>query len=228
MDNAISAKLISQATVSVKQLEGFQKHHRVPASASPGDLRFIQELALPELDRDLQDVFSALRKAYGLKRKELSVDGPFDGGGIITTPFFCYQIQVSQLADSPSRISWDRAITEISEPARVFAGPFEQVFGKQFSALEITVQEPLDLEAIVDHIEDLENQSIQIDYDKDLTWCEFGIEDSKTKVQITEDLIKVNSGIEISPQELLEEFLEIQHLIAESLDLSSIPFLSSR
>ena len=227
MENAISARLVSQQSNSIKELSGFQKHHRTPTKASDSDLRFMQGLAEPDLDEELQEVFSSLRKAYGLKRKEISVDGPQEGGGVITTPFFNYEIQISQDVESPSKVIWNRAITEIAEPARVFAGPFDQVFGKQFSTLEISTEQPLDLEGIVDHIEDLESDSVQIDYDKDLTWCELKILNSTTSVMLNEDSIRDVSHQEIPPQELLEEFLVIQNQFMETLDLSGIPFLAT-
>ena len=144
MGNADSVRLVFEQTTPIKQLEGFQKHHRVPTACGPGDQRFVCELAEPQIDSDMQDVFSALRKSYGLKRKEISVDGPTDGGGVVTTPFFCYQIQAVQDEEEPSKVIWARSITEITEPARVFAGPFDEVFGRQFSCLLYTSPSPRD------------------------------------------------------------------------------------
>jgi hypothetical protein len=180
----------------------------------------------PNVDADLQAVFSALRKSYGLKRKEISVDGPSDGSGVVTTPFFSYEIHVSQNQDDPSKVVWKRQITEISEPARVFAGPFEEVFGHRFSVLEIMIAQPLDLDAIVDHIEDAEIESVKIDYDKDLTWCAVQFTDSATSVMIRTDSIRVMSRREVSPQELLESFLQIQQELLSMLSLAGIPFLA--
>ncbi len=92
--------------------------------------------------------------------------------GVITTPFFNYEFHASQAEDDPGTVVWQRLITSIIEPARVFAGPFEEVFGQRFNEMEIAIQDALDLESIVDHIEDCEPANLTIDYDKDLTWCE--------------------------------------------------------
>ena len=226
MGNADSVRLVSEQTTPIKQLDGFQKHHRVPTASNPGDQRFVCELAEPQIDSDMQDVFSALRKSYGLKRKEISVDGPTDGGGIVTTPFFCYQIQAAQDHEEPSKIIWSRWITEITEPARVFAGPFDEVFGQQFSVLEILTRQPLDLEAIVDHIEDLESDDVDVDYDKDLTWCELNVLSSTTNVRLSDSCIRVISKAEVTPQELLEAFLDIQKRFIATLNVGEVPFLS--
>ncbi len=226
MDNADSVRLVSEQNSSIKQLDGFQKHHRVPVAASSGDQRFVADLAESQIDADMQKVFSALRKSYGLKRKEISVDGPTEGGGVVTTPFFCYQIQVSQDQEAPSKVIWSRSITEISEPARVFAGPFDEVFGRQFSVMEILTRQPLDLEAIVDHIEDLEQDSVSVDYDKDLTWCELNVLDSTTNVRLGDSCIRVVSRQDVTPQELLESFLDIQKRFIATLSVGEVPFLA--
>ncbi len=220
------ARLLNERVVPYKQLSGFAKHHRIPTTCSDSDQRYLAELANDEIDGDLQEVFSALRKSFGLKRKEISVVGPSEGGGVITTPFFNYEIQVSLNPEDPAKVIWRRIISEISEPARVFAGPFEDVFEKQFSVLEILVAHPLDLEAIVDHIEDAELETVKIDYDKDLTWCEVQFTDSTTMVMIKPDSIRVVSRKEISPHELLESFLRIQKELLAMLNLTGIPSLT--
>lgn len=227
MGNADSVRLVSEQTIPVKQLDGFQKHHRVPTASGPGDQRFVCDLAQSQIDADMQEVFSALRKSYGLKRKEISVDGPAEGGGFVTTPFFSYQIQVQQDTEKPSDVVWARWITEISEPARVFAGPFDEVFGRQFSVLEVLTQQPLDLEGIVDHIEDLESDAIDADYDKDLTWCELNVLDSTTNVRLSESCIRLASRTEVTPLELLESFLDIQQRFIATLSVGDVPFLSA-
>lgn len=221
-----TVRLIDEKRVPVKQLDGFQKHHRVPTSAGESDQRFVIDITQSQLDADLQEVFTALRKSFGLKRKEISVDGPADGGGIITTDFFNYEIHVALDQSEPSSVVWRRAITEIGEPARVFAGPFEQVFGKQFSVLELLTHQPLHLEAIVDHIEDAELDTVNLDYDKDLTWCEVKHADALTSVVMREDSIRVISHKPVSPQELLESFWEIQRQFISTLSLAGIPFLA--
>lgn len=227
-DEVGSVYLIEEQRVAFKNLAGFQKHHRVPSSASDSDRRFLFTLAESEIDEDLQEVFSALRKAYGLKRKEIAVDGPDEGGGSIATPYFHYVVQVDLDFESPSQCVWRRSIAEINEPARIFAGPFDQVFGNRFSQLEVKMKRPLDLEAIVDHIEDAEIDEVKLDYDKDLTWCEIQMIDLMASVILHDEVIRVASVNESSPQQLLGMFLEVQTRFMESLDLANVPFLSAQ
>jgi len=108
----------------------------------------------------------------------------------------------------------------------VFAGPFDEVFGRQFLVLEILTRQSLDLEAIVDHIEELESDSIDVDYDKDLTWCELNVLNSTTSVRLSDSCIRVVSRQDVTPKELLESFLEIQERFIATLSVGDVPFLS--
>jgi hypothetical protein len=205
-----SIRFVELRNEQVKQLPGFQKHHKVPTGTSDYEQKMVAGLAEPILDEDLQETFSALRKAYGLKRKEISVDGPFEGGGIVTTPFFNYEIKVEIDEEHPSRVIFSRSITNISEFSRVVAGPFDDVFGKRFSILFVDTEAELDLESVVDTIEDAESDSVKVDYDKDLTWCEIQVLGSTATVVVQADMIRVESVRETTPKELLELFTDIQ------------------
>lgn len=220
----VKIRFLEHRSEQIKQLPGFQKHHRVPTSNSASDEKFIATLTEPVLDNDLQDVFSALRKAYGLKRKEISVDGPFEGTGLIETPFFHYEINARIDPESPSRVLFTRSISNITEPARLVAAPFEQVFEKRFSLLELATSEPLDLEAIVDSIEDAESDAVSIDYDKDLTWCEIQVLASASTVVVDANSIRVESARETTPQQLLESLLDIQQQFIVSLNFDEFMF----
>lgn len=226
MEKVDAVRLVDERTEPIKQLGGFAKHHRVPTTCGDSDRRFLVDLTQRDVDDDLQEVFTGLRNLYGLKRTEISVDGPSDGVGVITTPFFNYEFHVFQNGDDPAKVLWQRLITEIREPARVFAGPFEEIFGQRFSVLEISTDESLDLEAIVDHIEDTEHETVKVDYDKDLTWCEIQVADASTSVFVRDDSIRVVSRKNVSPQELLESFLRVQQEFMSTLSLAGIPFLA--
>ena len=211
--------MVDESVEPISQLEGFQKHHRVPTSSGESDHRFIADIAHNQIDADLQNVFTSLRNSYGLKRKEITVNGPVDGGGVISTAFFSYEIHVAQDSNEPGKVVWRRAVSEISEPGRVFAAPFEQVFGQRFLELELSVDEAMDLESIVDHIEDADDDSIELDYDKDVTWIEIQIPHCAMSVVIRENSIRAISRKPVSPRELLDNFLQAQQSFAAVLGL---------
>ncbi len=225
-ENVDALRLVDQSMEPIKQITGFAKHHRVPTTHNAGDQRFVVDLTFDEIDNDLQTTFRSLRQAYGLKRKEIQVHGPDDGMGVITTPFFNYEYHASQSEDDPGVVIWQRLITSIMEPARIFAGPFEEVFGQRFNEMEISIKDELDLESIVDHIEECEPANLSIDYDKDLTWCEIEPAQSGMTIVIKPRSLQLVSRKEISPQDLLNAFLKVQQDFIATMNLSGIPFLA--
>lgn len=219
-------RLLNEQIQPLKQLAKFQKHHRIPQSVGDGDRRFLAEITSAELDDDLQEKFAELRSAFGFKRKEILVNGPSDGGGMISTPFFNYEITISFLETEPAKVVWRRSIVDIRDSAQIFSPAFVQVFGNQFSILELATAGDLDLEAIVDHIEDSELDSVAVNYDKDVTWCEIQVANSIAAVRLSNDSIRVASRHEVSPQELLQAFVEVQHQFLASLNCTGSPFLT--
>lgn len=222
MAGTTKLKFLEQRSELIKQLPGFQKHFRVPTSANASDQKFIATLTEPLLDDDLQETFSTLRKSFGLKRKEISVDGPFEGSGMVETPFFKYEIRAEIDDETPSRVTFTRSVSNITEFARVIAGPFDEVFGQRFSTLIVDVDTELDLEAIVDAIEDEEPEGVSVDYDKDLTWCEIQLLESTATIIVEPNAISVQSVRETTPKQLLERFTEIQRQFIDKLDWSGI------
>jgi hypothetical protein len=222
MAGTTKLKFLEQRSELIKQLPGFQKHFRVPTSANASDQKFIATLTEPLLDDDLQETFSTLRKSFGLKRKEISVDGPFEGSGMVETPFFKYEIRAEIDEETPSRVTFTRSVSNITEFARVIAGPFDEVFGQRFSTLIVDVDTELDLEAIVDAIEDEEPEGVSVDYDKDLTWCEIQLLESTATIIVEPNAISVQSVRETTPKQLLERFTEIQRQFIDKLDWSGI------
>lgn len=219
-------RLINENVILYKELSGFQKKfHRVPESVSDNDMRYLAKIAEAEIDADLQAMFSQLRSAFKFKRRQISVDGPHDGSGTIDTPFFNYEIIVSQCETDPTKVVWQRIISAIRDPEQTFSTPFQEVFGNDFLILEVSTTEPLDLETIVDHVEDAESDEISIDYDKDVTWCSIQIAGSIASVMIKPDCIRVASRTKVPPRELLAAFMEVQQQFLSTLSCDGNPLL---
>ena len=219
-------RLLEESSILVKELAGFQKQHRVPKTIGERDLRYIHEIAEAEIDAELQQVFSALRSAFKFKRKEISVMGPDEGGGVISTPNFNYELFLIHDAEDSSRVQWRRSITGIRTPSRVFCDEFTDVFGTRFRILEIATRDELEIEKIIDAFEDAEVDEMQIDYDKDATWCEIELAASATALRVSANCIRVQSQRALNPQSLLQAFLDVQEHFIEMLDLENISIFS--
>ena len=219
-------RLLDEVTRPIEQLNGFQKFHRIPDSSSVSNLQFLHQIAAEDLETDLQTTFAKLKTAYGFKRREISVSGPLDGGGMIETPFFDYEVNVLFSDHDISQMVSRAAICNIREPSQVLSAAFQQAFGNRFSILQVSTSSPLNIGAIIDHVEDSNIESASVDYDKDASWCEIRVPTVEACVTIRTNSIRINCLVESSPQRLLEAYQEIQKQFLASLDCGSNPFMA--
>jgi hypothetical protein len=211
-------RLIADETGDVKRLTGFKKGHRIPDSTSTRDAAFLVEISAEQLDSDLVETFTALRNVYGFKRREISVTGPEEGFGAISTPYFNYEIAISQIPDQPSRYCLRRSITRIQEPVRVISAEFESVFSNRFRTIEILAESDFELEAIIDRIEDADSNSVSVDFDKDISWCKISL--GPVLVEVAGNCIRIvdeQNGQQL--RELFESFRTVQQQYIEKLDV---------
>lgn len=131
-DQISNVCLLQETTQPFKQLNGFQKHYRVPHTGSSSDIQFLARIATADLDAELQETFAKLRSGFGFKRKELTVSGPDEGGGMILTPYFTYELNVSLLDEDPSQVVWRSAVANILEPEQIFTDSFRLCVWQSF------------------------------------------------------------------------------------------------
>lgn len=215
--NESDIRLLSEKRKPIKSLSGFKKYHRLPGKGDTMSESMLADLAQLDLDEDLDKTFSALRKKFGLKRKELETSGPTDGVGAITTPAFTYEVSVEAMEGESQHIIWRRAISAIKTADAVTSEPFDVVFGTDFNKLEILVNEAIDVESVIDRVEDADHDNVKVDYEKDVTWCKISFTDQNTMIEVTEEAIRVSSQVETSPNELIESFFFAhQQFLAEA------------
>ena len=206
MINESEIRLLHESKTLIKELSGFRKHHRVSAKEAPS-LAWLAELALDDLNRDLEETFSKLRSGFGFKRKELTATDPIENIGEVSTPGFTYEVSVSPIEDQPQKTLWRRAISRITDADSVTGPEFEETFGKQFNILELILEEPIDVEDVIDEVEDCDDDSVKVDYEKSASWCRIDFRGRKESIHVESNMIRVSSGGEVAPSDLIEIFL---------------------
>jgi hypothetical protein len=215
-------RLTNTSIRSIKELMGFKKHHRIPQTTKEG-LSFLFSLAHLEIENDFDARFSALRNGFGFKRRELTVNEPYEGAGSIETPFFKYEFRIGFADDNPGRVQLQRTIQNIEEPNQILNPIFVEVFGNQFTSLELRFQERLNLEAIVDKIEDLDSEELAVDYDKELTWCQIRFADGSPAVRLGGNGLTISSSLSNTrPADLLSMLATVQQQISQVLRFNTV------
>lgn len=215
METRQRLRIYSDRVQAIKQLSGYRKGSKLPDQASDSANKWVASMAESELDEDLQQTLDRLREAFRFKRRELQIDGPMDGLGVITTPFFTYQITVEVSPEDPAQVLWRRELRQIEDIQKVVTPEFDQCFSPAMWVLEIPVSEPMDIEEVIDNIEDAENESIDIHYDKDCTWCDVRIDEISGTLRVTSEAFVISPASSIKPKQVFESLLAMRSKLAE-------------
>ena len=210
--------LLSIVRQPIQTLRGFQKHHRIPSSCGVTDKRFLDSISEKDIDDDLQKCFSAIRAQYNLKRRQIRVAGPTDGGGTISIPDFDYDVSVGFVDDDCSQIQWRRTVSNIKNPDQILSHGFLTVFENRFNQLEIKTKDELNLEDVVDYLEDTEPADLTIDYDKDVSWCSIVFPELATTLKLDQDKIQIIGKSDVSMESLLASYTRTHDLLCDILN----------
>lgn len=202
-----------------KSLTGFEKHHRIPAGSDSKAARFIRERGKKDIEHDLDAMFKQLRDRLGYKRRDFFIAGPIDGTGSIQVPDFEYRVQIIHDTMQPEFFFWERTVVSISSLAIVTQPSFQSIFDRFLSSMIVEFPEPLDIPAIIDHVEDLADNNCSIDYDRDATWCEIGTSDTNAKMEIRAQQVMINGATSMGVADLLHSYLHLQERFLETIDL---------
>lgn len=203
----------------IKSLTGFEKYHRVPNGSQSEAARFLGDRGKKDIEYDLDTMFKQLRDRFGYKRRDFLVTGPIDGAGSIQVPDFEYRVQIIPDATEPEYFLWERTVVSISSLAVVMNQSFQSTFDEFLSSMIVEFPERLDIPAIIDHVEDLVDNTCSIDYDRDATWCEIGTIDSTAKMEIHAQQVMIKGAKCMGVADLLRSYLHLQERFLETIEL---------
>ncbi|PHR87702.1 MAG: hypothetical protein COA78_36950 [Blastopirellula sp.] len=208
----------------VKSLTGYRKSVRIPEQITSGYETMIASMGVEQISEDLEEVRTALRTGFKFKRKELTVSDTGDGTGTIVTPFFNYSITVSCNPENPAEAIWLRQVDEISDADQIFSDAFADAFGQMFDTVELSPPAPIEIEALIDRIEELEIDRIELDYDHQATWCQIQLPEFQGQVHVTSDNFSVIQKGSKSTKALLASLLDVQNIFNEDEELQGMLF----
>ena len=202
-------RLESLRRQSIKQLSGFESRLRMPDSADRR-IEFLGRIAEQEFDQDLDDLYRKLKDQFGFKRRNLIVSDPVDGSAGIQTDAFHYQVNLLVCPESIEHVIWQRCICFIQQVEILSRSEFQTVFGDRMDRLCVDLDSDIDITDVIDHFEDLAPEDIEIDYDRQATWCELTIHGSTAKMRIQSDQFVVTDPKLTNVVELFECYFELQ------------------
>ncbi len=198
--------LVREQRTRVRDLAGFRKSHQVPTEVNDHTNSFVGRIAAEDIIQDLDARFADFRKLLKFKRVDLQVTEPEGGVGLISTPWFDYQISAQLAPDDPSEILWRRQVAEFRAPKELFSSAFSTVFGNLFDTVELLPTALIDIAEVIDQIEDKGLSNITLEYDRSATWCHINLEGVAGQMQLTPDRVSLVVAQAQSPTRLLEAF----------------------
>ncbi|MCA9165655.1 MAG: hypothetical protein KDA62_21860, partial [Planctomycetales bacterium] len=216
--------LLTQRTKGVRSLSGFKKNHKEPDRVSSATEAFVARISSEGITEDINGVFAQLKSAFRFRRADMHLTNHGDGTATIITPFFNYSITVQLDPEDTSQVIFRRTVEAIKEPDQVFSDEFAKVFDGVFDTVEFDTPGFVDLPALIDRIEELDDDRISIDYDPEVTHCTLHIDGVVGSITVTSGSLSIIHTKPQSPKNLLQSFFGIQRVLFDQHDVRLIPF----
>ncbi len=224
LEDASRVTLAHEHAQSIRTLPGFKKDQKPPTAVNSFAKALLASLTVEQIDQDVSLVRDALKKHFAFKRKDLDATSGDDGTGSVRTPYFHYSVSVRLNLADPGEVIWRRQVAEITEPEQVLSAAFENVFPKTFAALEFKPSEPIDVSAVIDALEDADDERFKLNYDPAATVCRLSAAGLLGQFEITAERFALLYLHPQPPRQLLEAFQQIQKMLTADLKVKGIGF----
>jgi hypothetical protein len=197
--------LVGDRTGRIKDLSGYRK----PASLGNFPRNPIAGLGTEEITRAGEELFSAIRPAFGYKRKDIafSVEGP---SGIIACRDFEVSIELLPNPDSEDAYLLRKTISSIRSEELFEKPEFNELFAATFQRIELRSATAVSVEEWIDRVEDRDlEEEWQLRYPPDYSHCSLRLPGSEFEIRITPDRLVMGRLLPAPP---LEFFLALKKL----------------
>lgn len=210
----------------IKSLSGFKKCHRVPDNVSSSTEHFVESIGNSEFCSHTEKIHEALRDAFNYRRGDVKVNYEGTTASILTKDF-TVNISLFQNEEDPSQYVIQTEVDEIQNPEAITGTNFESVFSGVFSSMVFQFDAKIDICAIIDHIENIDNRKeIAVNYSSGQTECSISIKDFNPKIVVTRNSIELDFVYNTSPKVIIESFIKAQSLLINKYDVKALPFES--
>ena len=208
---------------NIKSLSGFRKHHRLPDAKYNATESFILRISQEEVNEYSDNLFKSLKKAFGYKRRDISMDDDSEAISILTKDF-TVNIWIEINPDDYSEYLLNTEVTEIQNPESINSTEFNKVFSDTFNSLTFQFDKTFNIEKLIDAIEEIDDDTISVDYPGDLSSCSITISGIENIIHITSDDFSIKSEDCTEPKKLIGSFNNAQLLLVNTHEIKMLPF----
>ena len=194
----------------INRLPGFdKKRHRVPTEVNDHTERFLSRLVEHELQHSIDQHFRLIRQALNYKRCDISANCQLSTGSA-TTKDFNYTLQYAIDSQDPSCYCIHTTLSEFKKVDFFQNSVFNELFQQTFDTLEFQLNQPLEIESIIDSFEEDTANKWVIDYPFDCTHCKVELLNGQAQAHFENNELLIKTNNRYAPSELLNKFQEIR------------------
>jgi len=149
-ENPLLRKITEQ---NIKHATGFKKSHFKPKDFSSSSKAFIQNVFTPDLEEEIQEVYTAAKAILSLKRRDIQY-GVDEGKGSVDCSYFRYSVLIEQDEAEPDKAIVTR-ILQIRERRPNLPENFDDIFPHQIDEIIFDIVEQIEFDDLVDKFENL-------------------------------------------------------------------------
>ena len=208
--------LVGAQTGLVKALGGFKKgFHHVPTGVDDYTQAFVAKIAAGDLEEEATELYTAIKRALGYKRREiaLTVEG---ASAAITTRDFDLRLTYAQDVENPAAFVVEYVVSNIRAADVLHAEALQGALSHHFNEVRFHLARQIDLEAWVDAVEDLERDDFTLDYPPDCRRVALRPNGRDWALQLTETSVSLLSDRPASPGAILGILTEGEGIMHDS------------
>lgn len=170
----------------VRRLAGWRTNHSVPKEHNSYTRSFVQRLAEEDLKERLEHFHTAIKDAFGYRRKQVECSV---GGGFATckTPDFDLELSIAIDPEDPSRYLESLSVTAIRSLATLESDAFAEVFDGQFAEVLFEYSQAFDIETVIDTLEEREDPHLKLRYPPDASRCSIELASDGVRIVFSEE-----------------------------------------
>ncbi|MDA7951611.1 MAG: hypothetical protein MPJ24_09000 [Pirellulaceae bacterium] len=206
-------RLYSLEASSLKDLSGFNKNPKGFFGKGGLTETMLYQLGEKELSDELETIFQQLKTAFNFRRKELLREGPIEGGGTLTTPYFQYHINLQKIEDYPDMVGVLRQVEGLANLDLLTQKPFINVFQGKLNTLELRTSRTIQVESWIDHLEEKESLVGQLFYPSDCRFVQLTLEKGALEITFLPEKIELKIGASGSLASLPAAYSQIKETL---------------
>lgn len=214
---------IGRGAGQVKNLGGFKKgHHTVPDAATAATNAFLGKICEGELKTEAEKLFQAVRVGLGYTRQEIALQLT-SPRATLTAKDFDVELAYELEADAPSRYLTTITLQNLKRGELARTEEFDRIFSGRFSELSFRLAKGASVEAVIDAIEGLNDQSpLVVNYPSDCRECLIRVEGLAAEVRYSGPSLEIIFPRAGSPNELMGAFGKVRTAFAMSPALAAM------